>query len=311
MKIHRTLSVSVASLAAFPCAAFPCAALPCGAFSCACALNDPARSQHSQLDPETLRLVRAAALAAGITGAILSAALVYRKCAKHTPLATEMRPFSGDSHFEYGLCEGLCHSWRITCWGCCCSPVLWSATASSPKSKLWGWDFWWMMGLMTTIFSLAFFLAQMPKWFGIWGVNITISSLVAFHILLMVHHRQHLRRIFSMEHGTFRSVIQDFFTWVCCGVCATIQEALQVGYVADPVLNTPLQDDGTAPVPMHMLPWSLVTAPKRVLLTIVLPRKAFLKKCTGHSVGHVFAQQQGNTPRGRASYCRFSSLGGC
>ena len=105
-----------------------------------------------------------------------------------------------------------------------------------------------------------------------------ISSLAAFHILIMVHHRQHLRRIFSMEHGTFRSLIQDFFTWACCGVCATIQEALQVGYVGDPVLNTPLQDDGTAPVPVHMLPWSLVTAPKRVLLTtIVLPRKAFWK----------------------------------
>jgi len=111
-----------------------------------------------------------------------------------------------------------------------------------------------MMGLMTMIFSLSFFLAQMLKWFGIWGVNMAISSLAAFHILIMVHHRQHLRRIFSMEHGTFRSLIQDFFTWACCGVCATIQEALQVGYVGDPVLNTPLQDDGTAPVPVHMLP---------------------------------------------------------
>ena len=98
----------------------PCAAFPCGAFPCACAdshvtqfgnrspqavldaesfseaLNDPARSQ---LDPETVRLARAVALAAGITGAltigccILSGALVYRKCAKHTPLAQKCDRF--------------------------------------------------------------------------------------------------------------------------------------------------------------------------------------------------------------------------
>jgi len=109
-----------------------------------------------------------------------------------------------------------------------------------------------MIGLETMIFSLSFFLAQVRQWFPIWIVNF-ISINLAFHLLIMVHHRQHLRRIFSMEHGTFRSLIQDFFTWVCCGVCATIQEALQVGYVGDPVLNTPLRDDGSAPVPMHML----------------------------------------------------------
>jgi len=183
---------------------------------------------------------------------ILSGALVYQKCAKPIPLATEMRPFSGDSDFEYGLCEGLCHSWRITCWGCCCSPVLWSATATSPKSNLWGWDFWWMIGLMTTIFSLSVFLAQLAQWFPFWIMNV-ISTLGAFYLLIMVHHRQHLRRIFSMEHGTFGSLIQDFFIRVFCGVCANIQEALQVGYVGDPVLNTPLRDDATAPVPMHML----------------------------------------------------------
>ena len=284
MKIHRTMSGSVASLAAIL-AAFPFARadysdvtqfghpLPqpswrAKSFSQAGsqrphflmprpqAVNDPA---GSQLDPETLRLAQVLALVTvGITGALmlgcclLSGALVYQKCAKPIPLATEMRPFSGDSDFEYGLCEGLCHSWRITCWGCCCSPVLWSATASSPKSNLWGWDFWWMIGLETMIFSLSFFLAQVRQWFPIWIVNF-ISINLAFHLLIMVHHRQHLRRIFSMEHGTFRSLIQDFFTWVCCGVCATIQEALQVGYVGDPVLNTPLRDDGRAPVPMHML----------------------------------------------------------
>ena len=220
------------------------------------ALNDP--QVRSQLDPETFRLYRAVAFGVGIIGALIlgccifSGALVYRKCAKHTPLATEMRPFSGDSDFEYGLCEGLCHSWRITCWGCCCMAVLWSATASSPKSNLWGWDFWWMIFLKTTIAQLFLFLGHTLQWFGSWG-QMVISSLLAFQLLILVHHRQHLRRIFSMEHGTFRSLIKDFFTWACCGVCAGIQEALQVGYVGDPVLNTPLWDDGTAPVPMHML----------------------------------------------------------
>ena len=121
MKIHRTSSVSVASFAAIL-AACPCAYADHGSHvtqfgnrspqavldpvSFSQALNDP--QVRSQLDPETFRLYRAVAFGVWIFGALIlgccifSGALVYRKCAKHTPLPTEIRPFSGDSDFEYG-----------------------------------------------------------------------------------------------------------------------------------------------------------------------------------------------------------------
>lgn len=71
-------------------------------------------------------------------------------------------------------------------------------------------------------------------------------------IVMNVLHRQHLRQKFGLEHSTCSSVFKDVYTWSCCQQCATMQEALQVGYTGDPTLNDPLNDDSARTIPLQM-----------------------------------------------------------
>mmetsp|Transcript_43832 Transcript_43832/g.90479 ORF Transcript_43832/g.90479 Transcript_43832/m.90479 type:complete len:104 (-) Transcript_43832:417-728(-) len=68
----------------------------------------------------------------------LIGALIYSKCPGCRPQLEDARRHSGRPDPEYGLVEGFCQNGCITCWGCCFPSVLWSAMASSPKSKFWG-----------------------------------------------------------------------------------------------------------------------------------------------------------------------------
>eukprot|EP00438_Fugacium_kawagutii_P025261 Skav211122 [mRNA] locus=scaffold3631:14331:14856:- [translate_table: standard] len=102
--------------------------------------------------------------------------------------------------------------------------------ASSPKSRFWGLSFWQMLTLRLALHAgTVILLALCPLLVG-------FVSLPFF--VMNVLHRQHLRQKFGLEHSTCSTVFKDVYTWLCCQPCATIQEALQVGYTGDP---TPLQ----------------------------------------------------------------------
>lgn len=70
-------------------------------------------------------------------------------------------------------------------------------------------------------------------------------------IVMNVLHRQHLRQKFGLEHSTCSTVFRDVYVWLFCQWCATIQEALQVGYTGDPT-EGPLQDDSARNIPLQM-----------------------------------------------------------
>mmetsp|Transcript_3219 Transcript_3219/g.5781 ORF Transcript_3219/g.5781 Transcript_3219/m.5781 type:complete len:268 (+) Transcript_3219:89-892(+) len=170
--------------------------------------------------------------------------LIYSKCPKCRPPLEDARRRSGGPDFEYGLLEGCCQSGHISFWGCCCPHVLWSAMASSPKSRFWGLTFWQMLTLRLglTVGTLIL-LVFCPVLVGLLSIPF---------IVMNVLHRQHLRQKFGLEHSTCSIVFSDVYTWLCCQPCATIQEALQVGYTGDPSLEGPLHDDSARNVPLQM-----------------------------------------------------------
>jgi len=168
--------------------------------------------------------------------------LIYSKCAGCRPQLEDARRRSGGPGFEYGLFEGCCQSGRVCFWGCCCPNVLWSAMASSPKSRFWGLTFWQMLTLRLALGAgTLILLATCPALAG-------FVSLPFFAMNLL--HRQHLRQKFGLEHSTCSTVFKDVYTWLCCQPCATIQEALQVGYTGDPTLGG--DDDSARNVPLQM-----------------------------------------------------------
>ena len=169
--------------------------------------------------------------------------LIYSKCPKCRPPLEDTRRRSGGPDFEYGLLEGCCQSGHISFCGCCCSHVLWSAMASSPKSRFWGLTFWQMLHLRLGLTVGMLILVVLCP--------ILVGFLSIFFIVMNVLHRQHLRQKFGLEHSTCSIVFWDVCTWLCCQPCATIQEALQVGYTGDPTLEG-LQDDSARNVPLQM-----------------------------------------------------------
>lgn len=173
----------------------------------------------------------------------LIGALIYTKCPKCRPLQEDARRRSGGSEFEYGILEGCCQSVHISFWGCCCPHVLWSATASSPKSWFWGLTFWQMLSLRLGLtVGMLILLALCPILVGVLSIPF---------IVMNVLHRQHLRQKFGLEHSTCSTVFKDVYVWLFCQLCATIQEALQVGYTGDPT-EGPLQDDSARNIPLQM-----------------------------------------------------------
>eukprot|EP00438_Fugacium_kawagutii_P000827 Skav235112 [mRNA] locus=scaffold711:296799:302594:+ [translate_table: standard] len=158
--------------------------------------------------------------------------LIYSKCPRCRPQLEDARQPSAGPGFEYSLLEGCCQSGRVCFWGCCCPSVLWSAMASSPKSRFWGLTFWQMLTLRLSLAAGALIYPALPRF---WAGFVSLFGLSFF--VMNVLHRQHLRQKFGLVHSTCGSVYDDVWTWFFCQPCATIQEALQVGYTGDPTLG--------------------------------------------------------------------------
>ena len=200
------------------------------------------------MDPEELGQVIAVRLFVPLLNCcvaicIIVGGLIYSRCGRDAPLPTEMRQQSRDTFsensFDFGLCE-CCHDSRTSCWAIWCPMTLWAASASSPKSKFWGWTFW----------QLTFFAAGFPFCMAICQLTLLLgvpTGQLSWPLLLaqawvLVRHRQHLRQKFNLDHGNCLTVTEDCCIWCWCVPCAAMQEALQVRFVEDTSLSTPLTD---------------------------------------------------------------------
>jgi len=131
-------------------------------------------------------------------------------------------------HFTFGLCE--CCNWdpeapsreimrdrRIPCCSCLCQPIRWADTASSSKT---GFMSFWTAALLAVVMnalcSVSFFISA--------GIFIIVATI----------HRQQIRRIYGMPHGTCPSFTEDLCTWLWCSCCATMQEAMEIEYIDPP-----------------------------------------------------------------------------
>jgi len=110
----------------------------------------------------------------------------------------------------------------IPCFSCLCSPVRWADTASSAKINCM--PFWTGVILVTFLNALT-------------AASFYITALM--YMFMAANHRQLIRRIYGMPHGTWRTYTEDCCTWMWCSCCATMQEAMEIQYV-DPV-NKPWQ----------------------------------------------------------------------
>ena len=179
---------------------------------------------------------------------ILIGGLLYRCCGRDARLRspTEMRQQPRDSFsengFQFGLCE-CCHDCETSCWAIWCPMALWASSASSPKSKFWGWTFW----------QLTFLVAGFPFCMGISHLLTILLGIPMLSLLItllvrlaqtwvLVRHRQHLRQKFDLVHDSCLAITEDACVWCYCIPCAAMQEALQVGFVEEMSLSAPLTD---------------------------------------------------------------------
>lgn len=121
--------------------------------------------------------------------------------------------------FDYGLFEAftLKPDFRICFFGCFFMPVRWADTASSVKIAFT--PFW--PGLC--LFSLLYGFAALSHFIT-----------AAMFLLLVVTCRQKIRAVYGMAYGTKETVCADCITWLCCGPCATMQEAMHVELAVSP-----------------------------------------------------------------------------
>jgi len=137
-------------------------------------------------------------------------------------------PTVNRDHFTFSLFE--CCNWdpdapsreamrdrRIPCCSCCCGPIRWADTASSGKTKLVA--FWPAAILAVAMNALA-------------GVSFFITGFI--FILIATLHRQQIRKVYGMPHGSCGNCTEDLCTWFWCSCCATMQEAMEIEYIDPP-----------------------------------------------------------------------------
>ena len=165
-----------------------------------------------------------------------------------TPSPTEMRQQARDSFSQNNFAFGLCawsHHGETSGWAFWCPFALWSATASSPKSNFRGWSFWQLTFLWVGLHLCLGTAEAMEAFLGILPVLSLAMLLIQYCI--QVWHRQHLRKKCDLDHGTCRTLTEDACVWCFCPQCATLQEALQVGFVEGMPLTAPLTDGHPPP----------------------------------------------------------------
>lgn len=144
---------------------------------------------------------------------ILCCAFVYLK----NKVDPTMAPIDGLEHeiylldkkdFRFGLFDCF-HTPPICLLSCCCPTIRWADTMR-------------MAGLM------AFYTAVVVMTV-LEGLSPLSGGLTALIMLIMaVHQRQNIRRIFGMPAGDASTYLQDCCTYLCCPCCAVVQEARQI-----------------------------------------------------------------------------------
>merc|ERR1719408_1088970 len=122
----------------------------------------------------------------------------------------------GDKDFSFSVfrCDQVPN---ICVMGCCCGCMQWADTMQRA-----GFMHYWRA------FCVFFFLTVLYPY--TWGIAPIV--LVAVGVI----HRQKLRRSYSIEAGTARSVVCDFCAWCICQPCAIIQEAREAS-IGGPRMN--------------------------------------------------------------------------
>eukprot|EP00913_Durusdinium_trenchii_P022876 g21478.t1 len=145
--------------------------------------------------------------------------------------------------FSFGLFDGFsCDpDYRIFCCSCFCLPIRWADTASSPKVKFLG--FWPGLALFALLIAC---------------INLSYGATVVAALALAVLNRQRIRNLYGLPHKSCSTFSMDTLTWLLCGPCAAMQEALQVEFVDSPL-------DSTVPQMMQMNSMdNFLTAPATV-----------------------------------------------
>lgn len=108
--------------------------------------------------------------------------------------------------FEHGLCSCLDARPALNFWACCCSPIRWADTMSSPPNN---WISFWV----------GFVLFEVLV-----GLN---PGTGLFFLALVVYGRYNIRKTYGMK-TTAGTCCVDTLVWSFCSCCAIVQEARQV-----------------------------------------------------------------------------------
>lgn len=108
------------------------------------------------------------------------------------------------------------HDPRLCFLSCCCGCIVWAHTMDFQFRKRW--TYW-------SAFAISFFLLVIyPYTAGISALAITIMGTIA---------RQAMRQQYRIDSCTPKTIIGDFFTWLCCTPCAIVQEHCESHYHAE------------------------------------------------------------------------------
>lgn len=101
------------------------------------------------------------------------------------------------------------HVPQLCIFSCCCGPVRWADTMRMSHLL----PFWVGFSLLTFFQLLG-------------ALGLGVASL--FAVFTMVYFRQQVRKMFNINPCTCRTLTLDCMAYMCCSVCAMVQEARQV-----------------------------------------------------------------------------------
>jgi len=133
-----------------------------------------------------------------------------------------------DGQFNYGI-FGCFEDVRLSLMSCFCPALRWADSmdkAVFPQGPPEGtgqflryWPALLLFLLLTALQLYIGFAALFPF------VGMAFGALL---LVVVVVYRQRLRRKYSIEAGSFKSIFQDCMVWTCCPCCALVQEAREV-----------------------------------------------------------------------------------
>jgi len=154
---------------------------------------------------------------------VLLAAVLYDRVRLKTAFPQGPAVDSDDPQggFSYSL-FGCFQDWRLLLLSCFCFVPRWADTMDKANDQGTLVGYWPGVALLMTCTALGLFVGLAAMY--------PFLSLVSGCLCLVVQvtFRQKLRRRYSIDAGSLKTIAQDFGTWLCCCCCATVQEARQV-----------------------------------------------------------------------------------